>query len=55
MGKLLGANTRYFNRLGNKGIDIIKFRIAQLNIHAPQYIDSVRYRFPVKSNIVRYV
>ena len=55
MSKLMRADPSSLNGLCNKGIDIIKFSITQLNVNPSQDIDSVCYRIPVKRHIVRNV
>ena len=52
VGQLMRTNTCCFYCLCNKGVNIIKLRLAQFNIHASQNINGICHCLPVKGHIV---
>ena len=52
MGQLYGADSRCIYGFRNKGVDIIKLRVADLQIDASQGVDPVGHRRPAEGHIV---
>ena len=53
--QLIGTYSGSLHSLRNIGIDIVKFRLAQLHIHSAQNIDRIHHCFPVKCGKIIYL
>ena len=52
MGQLHRTDAGRLDRLRNIRIDVLEFRVGEVNIHAAQNIDARRHRLPVEGSVV---